>query len=802
MNRDRNPWVRNPSGVQGTSRSKVVQATAIAAALTGGFVVFVVVEPFASAQTRLASNLLQLAASAAAAHGAWTASRRASAPSRRAWTFLAMSAVCWSAGQAIWTYFEEVLGRAVPTPSLADVGYLAAPAFAMAALVVFREPRAEITGRLRAVIDAFLVVSMLLLTAWLTSIRAILESSDYDSSAFVTSLAYPLADVALVTVLMLTAARSRRVPRASGTYLVVGFSALALSDTAFALLSASDDYTTGGLTDVGWFAGFLCLRLAALASVDPPLDRRPTDPDRVSVEGGMGAIIGPLTLAVVMVGLSLLEPTSDSHARITHLLMGAIVTLALARQSTTVIESRLLGRRLAHDLAHDQLTGLPNRALLADRIAQSLQGGSHGDERPAVLLLNLDGFKTVNDSFGHEVGDRLLCAVGARLREEAHESDCVGRLGADNFVVVLQRVHPNEVGRVVERFNRCLDQPFELDGATVYTRACVGVVVADGATSDPHVLLRDADAAVHRAKDIGSGSWKLFEASVHESAVRRMSLETDLREALESGGLSVSYQPVVDLASGRVVGAEALARWTHPERGVVSPSEFIVIAEQTGLIVPLGRWVLREALLRARSWRELSGHRGFSVGVNVAARQLSRAAFVGEVERALREADVPPDVLTLEITESDLMRDVDVAMSQLMALKALGVTIAVDDFGTGYSSLAYLRRLPVDVLKIDRSFVDGVAVEADDASVVEAIIGLGRALGLVVIGEGIEVVEQACALRARACELGQGYLFAHPVPRREFESLLVGELAAGHPGIGGGIFEHDCNSCVHVPTAC
>ncbi|MFZ6005300.1 MAG: putative bifunctional diguanylate cyclase/phosphodiesterase [Actinomycetota bacterium] len=793
-------WFTDRPNVQSNLSPRFLSAMAVALVLTTGFVAFVLFEPLAPAQTQLVSNGLQLLAPTAAAAAAWAAGRNASDGTRRAWTFMSLSAVSWAVGQAVWAYFEVVLGTDTPTPSLADAGFLAAPVLAMVALLGFRLPQVGLTGRLRAVIDAVLVVLMLVLAAWLTVVRAIIDSSDIETTAFITTLAYPVADVALVSVLVLTTARTRRLPRASGILLLLSFSALATSDAAFAHLTATGDYVTGGLTDVGWFAGFLCLAMAAMASLDQtrslPHRRAAASPQEGT---GVAAVVAPLVLAVIVVGLSLTQSTSDGQARVTQWLMGLILVLALARQTTTVMESRSLGRRLAHDLAHDRLTGLPNRALLADRISHSLARGARDDERTAVLLFNLDGFKTVNDSFGHEVGDRLLCAVGARLQEHARDSDCVGRLGADNFVVVLEGVRAVEVDRTVDRFHRCLEMPFELDATTVFTRACVGVVVAEGGTSDPHVLLRDADAAVHRAKEIGPGSSKMFEAAVHESAMRRMELETDLRKALEEGGLCVAYQPVVDLLSGRVVGAEALARWTHPERGVVPPSEFIPIAEQTGLIVPLGRWILREALLRAGAWRDLSGQPDFSISVNVAARQLSRPAFVGEVERALREAAVPPDVLTLEITESDLMRDVDVAMSQLMQLKALGVSIAVDDFGTGYSSLAYLRRLPVDVLKIDRSFVDGVAVEADDASVVEAICGLGRALGLIVLGEGIEVIDQACALRNRGCDLGQGYLFSHPEPRRDFEALLVTQVTSGGESGETGPFAHDCDSCVHVP---
>ena len=435
-------------------------------------------------------------------------------------------------------------------------------------------------------------------------------------------------------------------------------------------------------------------------------------------------------------------------------------------QLEDITERKANGEALAHQAIHDPLTGLPNRMLFVDRLGRELSRAATMRQRIAVLFLDLDRFKVVNDSLGHSAGDRLLVAVADRLSGAMHPDDVVARFGGDEFVVMCQNVTSGEVAELTaERLSSVIAKPFALVEGEVFVTASIGIAVSDGQNETPETLLRNADAAMYRAKENGRDRAEFFDAPTHHRAVDDLRTDSALHRAIERGELRMHYQPLLELTRGRLIGFEALIRWQHPERGLVPPSEFIPLAEETGLIVPLGMWALEEACRQAAAWhQESSDGTRLSISVNLSPRQLAEPSLPNEVARVLSETRIHPDAVWLEITEATLMRDVESALSALNALRALGLHLSVDDFGTGYSSLAYLERLPVESLKIDRSFVSGVGHRSDSTAITTAIVSLAHGLNLKTIAEGIEQPHQLERLQSMGCELGQGFLLGAPRP--------------------------------------
>jgi diguanylate cyclase (GGDEF)-like protein len=423
---------------------------------------------------------------------------------------------------------------------------------------------------------------------------------------------------------------------------------------------------------------------------------------------------------------------------------------------------------------HDPTTGLPNRDLLTDRIAHAL-ASSHGEREGsvAVILLDLDRFKVINESVGHAVGDRLLIAVGQRLVSCLRPSDTVARFGGDEFGIILDPITgADEARHIAERIGTELRAPFPIGGREWFISASIGIALGRHGRATPGELLREAEIAMVRAKGDPTQRYAVFEASMSDQTMDRIDMENDLRRALERGELRVHYQPQVDLATDRIIGFEALVRWQHPVRGLVPPLAFIPLAEETGLIVPLGRWVLEIACRQARKWRDArpNGPR-LLMSVNLSARQFVQPDLVEQVDAILSETGLDPSTLELEITESVVMDQSEVGIRTLSRLRDMGVRLVLDDFGTGYSSLAYLKHLPLDTIKIDRTFVTGIDSEAD-RSIVDAVIGLAHGLRISVVAEGIETEAQFETLRAMGCDIGQGYLFARPMLAFEAGRLL------------------------------
>jgi diguanylate cyclase (GGDEF)-like protein/PAS domain S-box-containing protein len=428
--------------------------------------------------------------------------------------------------------------------------------------------------------------------------------------------------------------------------------------------------------------------------------------------------------------------------------------------------------RLAYLAHHDALTDLPNRLMLDDRLSQTIAHAERNGRIAGVLFLDLDRFKNINDTLGHAAGDKLLRNVAERLQACLRTGDTVARSGGDEFIIVLADVaHLDDIGIVAGRIVESFAKPFSIDGRELFVSASVGISVFpfDGRAVDD--LLRCADTAMYQAKDMGRNNFHFFTANMHANAVARLALEGDLRHAAERGELILHFQPVLDLPSGQIVGAEALLRWKHPKRGLIEPADFVPLAEETGLIVPIGEWVLRTACAQARRWRD-QGHNGIRVMVNISPRQFQDRKLGAVIDRALADAGLPADHLELEMTESVIMRDTDDTIRALKDLKAKGIRLSVDDFGTGYSSLGYLKLFPVDALKIDRSFVRDISVDEFDEAIASSIIGLARSLRLRVIAEGVETSTQLAFLRRAGCDEMQGHLFSKAVPAQEFEALL------------------------------
>jgi diguanylate cyclase (GGDEF)-like protein/PAS domain S-box-containing protein len=440
-----------------------------------------------------------------------------------------------------------------------------------------------------------------------------------------------------------------------------------------------------------------------------------------------------------------------------------------------VTERKLFEERLRHQAFHDPLTDLPNRALFMDKLWHALDYMEHRGQPVAVLFMDLDNFKLINDSFGHEVGDLLLVSVAERLRQCLRPEDTAARFGGDEFTILLEAVADASAAvRVAERITHALKAPFTLNGREVFVNTSIGIALATSGRERPTDLLRNADVALYRAKASGKAACEVFNAAMNILALERLDLQAELTRAIERGEFALHYQPQLELPTGKITGWEALVRWRHPERGLLLPVAFLSVAEESGLITQIGKLVLEEACRQAKEWQEQhpAADAPLKMSVNISARQFQRPdELVREVAQVLEETGLAPGSLVLEITESMIMKEAERNVDVLERLRGLGVQVAVDDFGTGYSSLAYLKRFPVDMLKVDKSFVDGLGENLEDTAIVEAVINLAHALGLRTVAEGIETTGQLDQLRALGCELGQGYYFSRPLPAHKASAL-------------------------------
>lgn len=478
--------------------------------------------------------------------------------------------------------------------------------------------------------------------------------------------------------------------------------------------------------------------------------------------GWLASLIVIVTLAVLAIALLTSVLDARMEARTTAL-------------SSSLAEAN---RELTQLALHDNLTKLPNRLLLEDRIEQSMLKVTRNGGHFALMFMDLDGFKPINDAFGHHVGDLLLREVGQRLRENLRAQDTLARVGGDEFVLLAELSEPNDAVNVAGQMVTLVSQPFQVGEHQLRVSTSVGIVLYPGDGDDRQTLLMNADAAMYHAKGAGKNGYSFFETSMNTNARNQLQLLHDLRSALEREEFCLHYQPKFDAANGQPIGAEALLRWQHPERGLLAPDEFIGLAERTGLIIAIGDWVLQQACGQMRQWY-VQGYREWRVAVNLSALQFCHAGLVESVAQALALNQLPANCLTLEITETTAMSDADASMHVLKQLAEMGVDLSIDDFGTGYSSLLYLKRLPANELKIDRGFVRDLEHDSDDAAIISAIVALGQALNLRIVAEGVETLRQQDFLTALGCNSLQGFLLGHPLPAEQFmQAITEAQVAA------------------------
>ncbi len=461
-----------------------------------------------------------------------------------------------------------------------------------------------------------------------------------------------------------------------------------------------------------------------------------------------------------------ITPLIDDKADITHF-------IATARDISDHIRDKI---RLKHMIHHDTLTDLPNRSLFLDRLQQAITKANHHNHLVAVLFLDLDRFKNINDSLGHTTGDQLLQQLGERFRKTIREGDTIARFGGDEFVILLDDFDSdNSLSLIAQKILNSLATPFEINGHEIFITASIGISISPHDGEDPETLLRNADIAMYRAKELGKNNFQYYSESMTARVFERLTLENNLRHALERNEFILHYQPQVDARSGKIFGVEALLRWQHPELGLVMPNNFIPLLEETGLIEPVGIWVLETACKQSRQWHE-SGMGFVHMSVNLSSRQFNNSHFIASLQNIIKETHVNPEYLELELTESMLMRNTSSTITALKSLNHLGVRFAIDDFGTGYSSLNYLRRFPIDTIKIDRSFIRDITHDTDDRAICSAIIGMTKSLSLNVIAEGVETSGQLDFLKTRECHYIQGNLFSPAIPATEMTQMLADQL--------------------------
>ncbi|MDP2265235.1 MAG: EAL domain-containing protein [Thiobacillus sp.] len=470
------------------------------------------------------------------------------------------------------------------------------------------------------------------------------------------------------------------------------------------------------------------------------------------------------------------QAASDDHILMLQQANAHLVTASIEAHKLTE-QVQVAKDKLDHLVHYDTLTDLPNRTLLQDRLGQAIELARRQGRQLAVMFMDLDQFKHINDSLGHAMGDLLLQSVAQRLAGCVRHSDTISRQGGDEFVLLLPYIeHAEDAALSAQKVLAALVQPHCIDGHNLHIGASIGISIYPDDGRDAETLIKCADSAMYHAKASGRNDYKFFEQSMNVRAVERQAIEGGLRGALKRQEFVLHYQPKINLQNGAIVGVEALIRWQHPQRGMVSPAQFVPIAEDCGLILPIGRWVLREACNQAQTWLQ-AGLPPITVAINASAPEFHAKDFFENSRATLEDASLEPCYLELELTESVLMRDAEATNAVLQALADLGVKLAVDDFGTGYSSLSYLRKFPIDTLKIDQSFVNQMIGNPDDAAIVSAVIGMAKSLRLRVIAEGVETPEQAAFLRARQCDEGQGYHFGRPMAAEALAALLQSGLS-------------------------
>jgi diguanylate cyclase (GGDEF)-like protein len=689
---------------------------------------------------------------------------------RTPWNWFAAGLLSFLIADICYYVLELTSPDGPPFPSIADFFYLSM--YPLVIIGLTKMVRRVAPGRDTAsFIDAAVVGIAMFGALWVLFVDTVFTVSQHSTSALVTTLAYPVMDVCLLAVAarLVVAVRLKHPPFA---LILLAIGSLAIADTAYGIYNASGNFHTGLFIDAFWLGFYTLFGAAALhPAVATTADEAHATEDRLTAR--------QLTLMITAtIGLPTIDLVWGTvEDRVVTIVSSALLFIFILIRVFALMRTIQRSQdRLRHDAEHDSLTGLSNRVRFAQRTGAALTR-EPTTAHVAVLFIDLDDFKTINDSLGHHAGDRLLAEVAGRLGRCIRPGDLVARLGGDEFAILLESaVDRQDAVSVARRVLDALAEPIDLGTRVVTISASIGIAMDPDAADGVEALLRNADVAMYLSKNQGKGRYEFFESRMHEEVIERLDLTGDLQLGLDGKQFVLHYQPIFDLETGDIALVEALVRWNHPTRGMIPPDRFIPLAEENGMIVPLGEWVLREACTQVRQWQQL-GWDKLGVTVNLSMRQLADGQFVHTLTNALRDSGLKASDLLLEITESMLAHDAERSTGVLEQLKTVGVKLAIDDFGTGYSSLSYLSKFPVDSIKIDRSFINELHRSPTSTALVEAVLTLSKALGASTVAEGIEYDDQAELLQRLGCTRGQGYYFCRPLPASALGDLLSDHVA-------------------------
>lgn len=701
------------------------------------------------------------------------AARRKSGRERASWRWIAAGALCWAVGESIWSWYDVVRGVTVPFPSFADFGFLAEVPLVLIGVLLLPASPAGALPRTRIVLDGVLLAVSLLVASWATVLGAAYRAGGPNVFAEVVSLAYPIADVITVAVALSVLTRAGRSYRFTVSLLIAGMLALAISDSAFVYLTQTTTYSSGDIVNTGWVAGFLLLGLAALW---------PTTEARHNLEEGEGPLVFstwqialPYVLLTGAAAFIATKYAVDRRLDIFLIVTGLVlIAVVLIRQVVTLIENTRLTRLLSHQARHDPLTGLGNREFFTNRIGIELRPRRQEDQRVAVLLCDLDGFKDVNDTLGHAAGDAVLAAVADRLRDSVRPGDAVVRLGGDEFAVVLGSGVTNEQASTVAiRIIDAMRASVVLSSKEWTPQISIGIAIkaADETTGDE--LLKEADVALYAAKAAGGDTYRLFDPELGAIYFNHLALQGDLASALTDGQLFLAYEPIFRLDGGDLEGIGVHLRWQHPTRGVLAAEVFATMAERSGVIVEIGQWMHDEALRHLCQWHDrFPSARDIWMAVNVSRRELVSADLVTRFAHVLASTGLEPSSLCIQLTTNVFRDEGDLAADMAESLKLLGVRLAIGDLGTDYALLDKLTRRRLDMMTLDETFVDALGSKGDWEKVVESVIKLAHACEMRVVGTGIVTEAEVAQLARLGCDLGQGLFWTHPQKADGFEQWL------------------------------
>jgi diguanylate cyclase (GGDEF)-like protein len=727
-----------------------------------------------------------------------------------AWAAIGLAVLIYGAGDIAWAYLELGL-KQPPFPSIADVFYLLYyPVFLVGVIRLIYGP---ISGRaqLRLGLDLGTIMVAAYLVFWNLLIGPVIQSGGGESlqDRLILS-AYPVGDLVLFGALLLIIYhQSDQQDITSTVVLAAGIVAMIVTDSIYGYQTVAGTYSSGQLLDFGWTATHLLVGLAGLPQLSALLATGTSEETRIKemllrgfrtvqvylpyaavilayvlvLRAGVTPLpMSPLLLAVglgVIMGLVLIRQvlTLVENLQLTDQVMSKAAELEGANRdlAAEITERKRIEQKLSYDALHDGMTGLPNRALFLDRLGQAIEYSQRRREFSfAVLFIDMDHFKVVNDSLGHLIGDQLLAAIGARLRETLRSGDTLARFGGDEFAILMDTMQQDDAAnRLAERIQMALQRPFKLDGHELHASASIGIVTDVANYRHAEELLRDADLAMYEAKALGKARSESFDVELRNQALLRMEMEDELRKGLDSGEITVHYQPIVSLDTYRIAGVEALVRWKHPHRGLLPPKDFLAMAEETGLILPVGDQVLEEACRAMQALHQrYPGLQHISVDVNISNKQFTQPKLTEKVAQVLRLTGLEPQSLRLEVTERVLIGNMRMANRVFGELHEMGVQLDIDDFGTGYSALAYLHNFPIHALKIDRAFIEGMRKDRKGLGLVRAIVSMAHELGMETVAEGIETEEQLNELKALLCHYGQGLLLSPPLELEEVRQLF------------------------------